>query len=494
MTNLMWFRSDLRVYDNPALSQSMKRGDATIAVYCLAVKQWEMHGLSAIKQRLIVDHLILLEEQLSKLNVPLLVIDCGAFESIPTQLAELCDLYDVDSVYYNHEYEVNENNCTEKTVAHLLTHNVASYGYHDQCIVAPGQILNGHHECYKVFSAFAKNWSKNLDTKIRPLCKKPNSQEPINGSDTQSILKVTSDIQCLSQYLTDVEAGDGANNVWLIGEDAAHDRLNEFIENDVIQYHKTRDFPDLNSTSQLSVYLSIGVLSTRQCLQALLINSPSPHYMGMGQVHEAIGALTEGARCWLNELVWREFYRHILVAFPRVCMGKPFIEVTDKLPWDQDKKKFESWCLGQTGIPIVDAAMRQLNSTGWMHNRLRMITAMFLTKNLMIDWRLGEAYFYSKLADADFASNNGGWQWSASTGVDAVPYFRIFNPYRQTERFDPKGDFIRKYVNELATVKGKCIYQPSSLLAMDHNYPVAMINLKESAERTKDLFKNLKNA
>jgi deoxyribodipyrimidine photo-lyase len=450
MINLVWFRSDLRVYDNPALFSAMSQGP-TAAVYCLANKQWDQHGLSEIKRRF---------------------IDSEQFSNIPQQLGDLCSNLEVRKIYYNHEYEVNEQSCSDSVIRKLAQINVESEGFDDQCIIAPGAILNGSRECYKVFSAFAKNWSNNVAVLARPLYKKPEPQE---------IVAIASDIRCLKNYLIDV----GTSGRWPVGEDEAHDRLNVFIEQNVSDYHNTRDFPDLDSTSQLSVYLALGVLTTRQCLQAMISNSQQDIEL----LFEVSG---DGERCWLNELVWREFYRHILVAFPKVCKGKPFKDLTDDLPWKSNNRDFQAWCEGKTGVPIVDAAMRQLNTTGWMHNRLRMVVAMFLTKNLMIDWRLGEAYFYSRLADADLASNNGGWQWSASTGVDAVPYFRIFNPYRQAERFDPKGEFIRKYVKELSCIRGKAIIQPTSDLADQCNYPTPIVDLKLSAEHTKTLFKNLK--
>lgn len=486
MLNLVWLRADLRVYDNPALFQAMAKGD-TLAVYCLADQQWDKHGLAPIQRRLIVDHLIELEEQLAKLNVPLLIIDCKTFANIPAALHTLCEQYPITSLYYNHQYEVNEQACTQKTTALLANINVTAYGYHDQCIIAPGEIVNGSRQCYKVFTAFANNWRANLASLARPLYSIPKAQ-----SELSIVSDITSDISSLKNYLIEVLPEINISESWPIGEDEAHDRLNLFIEDDVHDYHNTRDFPDLNATSQLSVYLALGVLTTRQCLQALL-GSRMLGQSANGLAIESLDSLNQGELCWLNELVWREFYRNILLAFPRVCKGKPFNELTEKLPWKQNNQAFEAWCQGRTGIPIVDAAMRQLNTTGWMHNRLRMIVAMFLTKHLRVDWRLGEAYFYSKLADADFASNNGGWQWSASTGVDAVPYFRIFNPYRQTERFDPKGDFIRKYVKELDGITGKAIYQPSLALAAQRNYPEPIVNLKEAATETKALFKSLKS-
>ncbi len=473
MNNLVWFRSDLRVYDNPALFHAMANG-ATIAVYCLANEQWDQHGLSLIKRRLIIDHVIELEQQLAQLNVPLMVINCQVFANTAQQLGQLCQKLNVGKLYYNHEYEVNEKACSASVVKHFFTLNIESQGYDDQCIIAPGKILNGQGQYYKVFSAFAKNWSRNLAEFARPLYHKPKPQQPLG---------LASDLHCLDNFIPVIEV----NNTWPIGEDAAHDRLNHFIERQVNDYHNSRDFPDLDATSQLSVYLSLGALSTRQCLQALAGHSKQ----GLELLMTANG---DGQRCWLNELIWREFYRHILFAFPKVGKGQPFKAQTDHIPWKSKNKDFSAWCEGKTGVPIVDAAMRQLNSTGWMHNRLRMVVAMFLTKHLRIDWRLGEAYFYQTLADADFASNNGGWQWSASTGVDAVPYFRIFNPYRQAQRFDPNGDFVRKYVTELSSIKGKAIHQPTKALALEHGYPTEIVDLKIAAEKTKALFKNLSSS
>lgn len=474
MNNLVWFRNDLRVFDNPALSQSMASGP-TIAIYCLCEKQWQRHGLAGLQQRLIKEHLYVLEMQLARLNVPMIILDCGDFEHLPKLLVNKAKQLNVSKLFYNHQYEVNEGSCTEKVVKLFTSELGVAQGYHDQCIIAPGQILNGDGKNYKVFSAFCKNWSKNLPSLARPLFAIPQSQDP---------LLIQSDMKALTGFLSGFDPIDGQLDHWPLGEDTAHDRLNDFIEHDVSDYHRNRDFPDLDKTSHLSAYLAIGVLTARQCLQALINKAqPDPNLF--------YSLLAEGERCWLNELAWRDFYRHILAAYPRVCKGRPFKLDTDKLPWQTNEDLYKAWCQGKTGVPIVDAAMRQLNATGWMHNRLRMIVAMFLTKHLMIDWRLGEAYFYSRLADADFASNNGGWQWSASTGVDAVPYFRIFNPYRQSERFDSQGAFVRKYIKELAHVEDRMIHQPSKEIALESGYPLPIVDLKLAAEKTKSLFKSL---
>jgi deoxyribodipyrimidine photo-lyase len=196
-----------------------------------------------------------------------------------------------------------------------------------------------------------------------------------------------------------------------------------------------------------------------------------------------------GPGTWISELIWREFFRHLIVAFPRLCMGRNFQRQYDRLPWREDDAAFDAWCEGRTGVPIVDAAMRQLAQTGWMHNRRRMIVAMFLTKNLLLDWRLGERHFMQHLVDGDLASNNGGWQWAASTGTDAAPYFRVFNPVSQSEKFDPGGVYVRRWVPELADVEDAAVHAPPPLARSRFGYPEAIVDLKASRARAIEVFK-----
>lgn len=205
---------------------------------------------------------------------------------------------------------------------------------------------------------------------------------------------------------------------WPVDFETIRNQLRDFCREQVQNYHQLRDFPAREGTSVLSPYLAIGALSARQCVARLYRES-------------SMGALSEGAQVWLSELIWREFYQHLVAIEPNISKSRDFHEWGSRLEWWNDNEKFQRWCEGTTGYPIVDAAMRQLNQTGWMHNRLRMIVASFLTKNLHIDWRWGERYFMSKLIDGDYAANNGGWQWCASTGCDGQPYFRIFNPVSQ---------------------------------------------------------------
>lgn len=249
-------------------------------------------------------------------------------------------------------------------------------------------------------------------------------------------------------------------------------------------YLRQRDLPALAGTSSLSPYLAIGVLSPRQCFNRLRAECP-----------QLLEDRESGAFAWLNELIWREFYRHLLVAYPDLCRHRPFIAWTDKVRWCDDAAKLHAWQRGETGYPIVDAAMRQLNATGWMHNRLRMISASFLVKDLLIDWRAGERYFMSQLLDGDLAANNGGWQWAASTGTDAAPYFRIFNPTTQGERFDPQGTFIRKWLPELADVPDNDIHHPhrwSEKQRCTLNYPLPIVDHKQARLETLAAFEAAK--
>lgn len=465
-SNLVWFRSDLRAYDNPAFQAAMHSGSC-VAVYCLAVNQWEMHGVSEHKRSLIVRQLFSLAEDLAALNVPLRVINCGTFSGIQSELAELCCQIGITKVFCNHEYELNERRLTQDVETSLQTVRVDLHAFHDQCAIEPGQILNQSGEMYQVYTSFKQRYYGYFDRLARPLANRP---------ERQGETGIESDTTVLMDYSLDPEMSE----LWPAGEDEAHERLESFIEARVKAYKDVRDFPDVNGTSTLSPYLAIGALSTRQCMHAMIS-------LNGGVLHSD----QPGIQTWTNELIWREFYRHFLFAHPDLCTHKPFKKNTDDLPWSSDSERFNAWCEGRTGYPIVDAGIRQLNQTGWMHNRLRMVCAMFLTKHLMVDWRLGEQYFMARLVDADFASNNGGWQWSASTGVDAAPYFRIFNPTRQSERFDKDGEFIRRYVGELSSLDARSIHDPSPQQREALDYPSPIVEHRGAVERTKALFSAL---
>ncbi len=466
--NLIWLRSDLRTYDNPALTAACAAGP-TVAAYFLTPEQWDEHVLSPWKKDLIVRQLRALAEDLASLNIPLVVENAGSFKQVPAQLAELARARQANTVFWNREYEVNEARCAANVQQALEAQGVATRQFDDQCVIEPGRVLTQAGDMFKVYSAFRRAWLQHYPLAARPLATRP---------APQGVLKQGTDLRALDGLNLNVEAT--AAQRWPAGESAALARLQRFADSAVHDYAKRRDEPAAAATSEISPYLNIGAISIRQCLQAAL-NANEGRVEG-GQ---------RGVEVWINELLWREFYRHLLAAFPRLCMHQPFLSETDRLPWRHDRDLFKRWCEGQTGFPIVDAAMRQLKQTGWMHNRLRMICAMFLTKDLFIDWRWGERYFMQNLVDGDLASNNGGWQWSASTGVDAAPYFRIFNPARQSERFDAEGDYIRTWVPELAKLDSKSIHQPSSQQGAAAGYVPPLVNHASASAEAKRLFQTL---
>ena len=271
-------------------------------------------------------------------------------------------------------------------------------------------------------------------------------------------------------------------SLWKIGEKEAQSILINYLDNKVLNYSRDRNDPIIDGTSRLSPYLALGIISPRRCiLEALKRNN---FELDSGE---------KGLTKWIDEIVWREFYKNIMFSFSRVSKGQPFQKYTNKIKWRFNKDEFNAWKNGTTGFPLIDAAMRQLKHEGWMHNRLRMVVAMFFTKNMLHDWRLGEEFFMQNLLDGDFSSNNGGWQWSSSTGTDAAPYFRIFNPLTQSKNFDAEGLFIKKYVNELKDIDKKEIHCPSDEIRHSCNYPIEILDLKESRLRAIDAFNAAKN-
>ena len=321
------------------------------------------------------------------------------------------------------------------------------------------------------FTPYRKVWdTKALDFK-KPL-PKPRKQQELGVESSLVPSKVKG-----------FDFSNARNDLWPAGEPEARKRLKKFSAR-ISSYDQARDVPSVNGTSLLSPYLAAGVISPRQCMAAALAANGGK-----------ITGKNDGARIWISELTWRDFYTHVMVGFPRVSKHQPFKPKTEAIPWRDSEKDFSAWKNGRTGYPIVDAGMRQLNQTGWMHNRLRMVTAMFLSKHLLIDWRLGERYFMQKLIDGDLSANNGGWQWSASTGTDSVPYFRIFNPFSQSKRFDTDGIFIKKLCPELKDIQAKSLHDEKkfakALSESDCDYPSYIVDYKAGRERALTAFKSL---
>ncbi|WP_097460820.1 deoxyribodipyrimidine photo-lyase [Mangrovitalea sediminis] len=464
MTQLVWFRNDLRLADNPALTAALQ-GEAPVeACFLLTPEQWRQHDWSPARTRFLLDNLDSLFHRLSALGIRCHLLRHDDFSASPDALLNLSRARNISGLHFNEEYGVNERR-RDRDVRHRLTEaGIQVHRYRDQSVVPVGQVLTQQSAPYTVFTPFSRRWRSWLDEFPVSLYPEPSQRGPAVDSPT-----VPRDM---------IDANKVPDSGLTAGENAAHQQLEQFLDERGGTYKRDRDFPALAATSRLSPYLAAGVLSGRQCLVA-------------AQQALSSGGREEGIASWVNEVAWRDFYIHILYHFPRVSMHRAFKPETESLPWNPPGEAFEAWKAGQTGVPIVDAAMRQLNQTGWMHNRLRMVTAMFLTKNLFIDWRLGEAYFMSRLVDGFLASNNGGWQWSASTGTDAAPYFRIFNPVSQSTRFDPDGSFIRHYVPEVAKLGPDRIHAPWEKGGRVTGYPAPLVDLKASRQAAIEHFRAL---
>ena len=472
--NLYWFRTDLRITDNTALHYATQNGQ-TVALFIITAKQWLRHDDAACKIDFWLRQLQQLRQELDALNIPLLIRYCDVWEEIPHLILECCKNYAIDRVYCNQEYAINELKRDQDTQQLLQQHQINFSVYHDRLIFPIASIKNKTGEYFKVFGAFKQICYEHLYRQEHYFQTYPKPK-------IQNTLYITSDT--IPTSLPDFNHfSPTISEQWQVGEPHAWKMLDDFIDLRINQYHDQRNYPHIQGTSQLATYLNAGLLSIRQCLQAARINTD-----GMLPSHNI------GVNTWLDELLWREFYTHILYGFPHVSRNQPFKAELKNIQWRDATEDLHAWQHGLTGFPIIDAAMRQLLATGWMHNRLRMIVAMFFSKNLLMDWRLGEQWFMQHLIDGDLAANNGGWQWCASTGTDSVPYFRIFNPITQSQKFDPEGQFIRIWLPELAHLDNKAIHEPYKYLKHNEilDYPQPIVDLKQSRSRAIAAFQAIK--
>ena len=456
---LLWFRNDLRSHDNPALQYVLaqcKLDKPITAIFFITHKQWQQHDWSARKINFIERHANALVSELASFNIMLKLVTVDSFAEQISYLVSYCQNNQINEIVANSEVELNE---TLRDDA-LQAAGVKLTLFEADVIVPKGKILTKSGEMFKVFTPFKQAWL----SYVKAL-----------GFDYLGKLTEKDEQACLYS-----ENDTSLTSAWPLAKDYERDVLPAFLAEKLEQYADKRDFPAIKGTAGISPYLAAGVISPRYILRLLLTKYP-----------DLLSSPNAEAFSWLNELIWREFYRHLLFHHPKLCKHDSFKSQYQSLPWLNDALAFKAWQQGRTGYPLVDAAMRQLNSTGWMHNRLRMIVASFLTKHLLIDWRWGEQYFMQQLIDGDLAANNGGWQWAASTGCDAQPYFRIFNPIRQSERFDPNGDFIRTYLPELANIPIKDIHFPHDYIAKHglRQYWPAIVDHKAARLRALAFFK-----
>ncbi|KAI9352110.1 deoxyribodipyrimidine photolyase [Obelidium mucronatum] len=495
---LHWFRSDLRLADNTALSHLLQQKPhlPLVCLFVISPQEWFQHDMAPIKARFILSNLKSLKSRLQDLSIPLIVRVADSRRSVPGVVRNVAVELGVECVSWNWEYEVHEEWRDLKVMDLLEKDNIGHLGTHDQCIIDTSRIRTKEGKPYTVFTPFKKTWILNLqkNSHLIKLNAAPTSNpHPISPELMEIIKSLDDDSNILASSPPVLPppfaeppptVAAFADSTFPATEDAAITRLTTFLDARGKGYKDNRDFPGKDITSKLSPYLSLGVISPRTCLVKALEKNGGKYDSG-----------NEGFVTWISELCWRDFYRNILIEFPRVSKNLPFKLETDAVLWKATPEDplFQKWCTGNTGFPIVDAGMRQLLAEGWMHNRVRMIVSSFLTKDLGIDWRLGETHFMKNLIDGDLASNNGGWQWSASTGTDSQPYFRIFNPTLQSERFDPDGSYIRKYVPELQGLKGKAIHEPKTRLTPKEwgklNYPAPIVDHKTASKAFLEVFK-----
>jgi len=482
LKTLVWFRNDLRIADNTALAAAMAQGGGAASlsgVLLIAMEQWKQHDWGLPKIDFILRNALALSQSLAAMNIPLHVIVVDRFADAPNALLKITGDERCLHLFFNKEYEVNEVSRDEAVTSELRAAGVKVSAFHDQTVLPPDQLRTGAGQFYRVFTPFKNSWISAIKERL-PL----STVRTIKAAAASPRESEHPSDDLLRHAIAKVNCPATITAMWPAGESEAKERLKRFTQQAIRTYKTARDFPALQGTSALSPYLSAGVISARKCLTAAI--SANDGQLGSGD---------HNITTWISELVWREFYRHVMVGFPRICKHQPFRSETRRIQWRESEADFQAWCQGETGVPIVDAAMKQLLATGWMHNRLRMITAMYLTKDLFIDWRKGERFFMQHLVDADLAQNNGGWQWSSSTGTDAAPYFRIFNPISQSKRFDPQGEFIRQYCPHLAGLDDKMIHDPSQLPPLMRgqlDYPSPIADHSKARARVMEAFKAIK--
>jgi deoxyribodipyrimidine photo-lyase len=444
-TAVHWFRRDLRLSDNAALAAALEHYDQVLPVFVFDSHLLRGSTVSPARLALLLGCLEDLDSHLRQHGSHLVVRVGNPEEELPRLAQESGAI----AVYFNRNYTPYARKRDAQVERRLRAQGLQVEHFQDAVLIEPGAVLTKAGTPYTVYTPFWRAWQEFLEA--HPV-------QPVVTPLKRLRLKDARLLQFPSAPLAIPAGTPKADQVALwrhlvAGEAAGLARLKRFVDRDnplgIAGYARSRDFPGLDATSRLSPFLKFGAVSIRTA------------YTLASAVREQVGSQEEreGIATWVKELAWREFYTQVLAFFPQVLQGAWRAEYA-AVAWQHNERFFEAWRAGQTGYPLVDAGMRQLRSEGWMHNRVRMVVAMFLTRDLLLDWREGERYFMQQLIDGDLAANNGGWQWSASTGADAPPYFRIFNPINQSRRFDPEGTYIRRYVPELRQVPLPFLHTP----------------------------------
>lgn len=475
-TSIVWLRRDLRLSDNAALYEACSKSERVCVAFVVNPPMLRDPSMGSPIVCAFFEALGALREDLRARGSDLAIL-IGDFTS---ELRSLAKCIEARAMYYNVDYEPAAVRRDATVEAALRADGLEVAAFVDHVYFSAGDVLQNNGSPYRVFTPYKRRW---LDLRtFSPRLPFP-SLRALEGRLLERLL-----IGGTAPVPKAEDFGFSNSAAYPHATEAlAHLRLRDFLDGPARAYQIDRNIPSLDGTSRLSHHLRAGTIGVRTCVEQAVSRARSS-----GPQHR------ESIETWIAELVWRDFYQSVLKWFPKV-ENAPFLLAAQNVPWRSDESDFSTWCDGRTGYPIVDAAMRQLNETGWMHNRLRMIAASFLSKHLLIDWHSGERYFHRQLADADLAQNNGGWQWAASTGTDAVPYFRIFNPVAQGKRFDPAGTFVKHFIPELANVPTKYVHEPwmmppllqaASGVTIGREYPAPIVVHNEARSRAIHVFKS----
>lgn len=475
---IVWFRLDLRVHDNPALSKAVEQSNEIIPLFIWCPEEEGAWAAGAASNWWLHHSIASLQAELGKINLRLILRKGRTSKEV---LDSIISEHSVAGVFWNRRYEplIIERDTKLKTA--LTNEGVQVQTFNAALLSEPWEVKTKSGGPYQVYTPFMKAYGA-ADPPRRPLPAPPASA-------------ATPDVQSLSvddlQLMPKIDWAQGLRDAWEPGTTGARKSLTGFIEHSIHGYSLLRNVPGQKGTSRLSPHLHFGEIS--------------PHEV-WHEVSDRLGTFKElassspDARIYLQEIIWREFGYHLLFHFPETT-DLPLRKVFEHFPWEDDDVNLRAWQRGMTGYPIVDAGMRELWQTGWMHNRVRMIVASFLVKNLLISWQAGATWFWDTLVDADLASNTLGWQWSAGCGADAAPYFRVFNPVLQGEKFDPEGEYVRRFVPELQALSKAFIHKPwvagesvlrDAGIQLGSEYPRPIVDLADSREAALKAYATLK--
>ncbi len=482
-----WFRRDLRIAGNNGLLRNLKENDGrVVGVFCFDKKFLSRNDFSHNRFQFFIETLFELQKELRRKGSDLLFMDVGPEEAFPDLLKKLNKQYGAlpSLMTWGQDYEPFSRERDKKMKKLFEGEGIEVQIQRDHLLIEPHELSKKTGDGpYQVFTPFSRRWLEIFKTKdvqervsrqesALKYLKKVNRDEKLFRLTWNQLFDDKKDYQDILKSYKDENKKKVDIDIPKAGTEAAYEALKEFKKK-IDEYGDKRDIPSVKATSRFSMFLKNGSLTVPIIIK----------YFDL----KPFGKKKNNRDAFFNELIWREFYYHILYHFPRV-EKEAFLEDFKKVKWINNKNHFKAWKEGKTGYPIVDAGMRELNTTGWMHNRVRMIVASFLTKDLLIDWRWGEQYFMEKLLDGDLAANNGGWQWAASTGCDPQPYFRIFNPWTQGKKFDEDAEYMKTYLPELKDLEASDFHKP-----IDHpDYPKPIVDHKERREMALDRYKEAK--